>query len=57
LHENKKEKTIQKGVRDFGADDVTVAYKEIITSIIFQIHFEVPEAPKPLNERITVKRR
>jgi hypothetical protein len=40
-------KTIQK-VKDFGVnDDVTVAYKEIITSIIF--YFEVPEAPKPLN--------
>jgi hypothetical protein len=36
LHENKKEKQ-SKGVRDFGADDVTVAYKEIITSIIFRI--------------------
>jgi hypothetical protein len=37
-------------VKDFGVnDDVTVAYKEIITSIIFQTYFEVPEAPKPLN--------
>jgi hypothetical protein len=28
------------GVKDFGVnDDVTVAYKEIITSIIFQILF------------------
>jgi hypothetical protein len=47
LHE-KRRKNNPKGVKDFGADDVTVAYKEIITSIIFQIYFEVPE-PKPLN--------
>jgi hypothetical protein len=36
-------------VKDFGVnDDVTVAYKEIITSNIPNSYFEVP-TPKPLN--------
>jgi hypothetical protein len=35
-------------VKDFGAnDDVTVAYKEIITFIYS--NFEIPETIKPLN--------
>jgi hypothetical protein len=36
------------GVKDFGADDVTVAYKEII-NYIPNSNFEIPETIKPLN--------